>query len=57
MLSGCAGGSDRRAENAKVRSEVSAEIRRICALPGPDRQVEIDRVKREAGMAIVCPRK
>jgi hypothetical protein len=55
LLCGCDTSRGRRAEDAAVRSQVSQEISRICALPEPQRQAEIDRIKQEHGMAIVCP--
>jgi hypothetical protein len=55
LLYACADSRDQRAQNAATRAEVTAEINRICALPDTQHQAEIDRVKREAGMAIVCP--
>jgi hypothetical protein len=55
QLSGCAAESQRRSEDAQVQRQVSADIARICALPQTDRQSEIDRVKQQYGMTIVCP--
>jgi hypothetical protein len=51
----CADQSQRRSEDAAVQHQVSAEIARICALTEPGRQAEIERVRKESGMAIVCP--
>jgi len=38
-----------------VRSQVTQEIHRICALPANDRQAEIDKVRASSGLVIVCP--
>jgi hypothetical protein len=54
LLCACTGPP--HANNAKVRTEVSREITRICALPEGAQQDEIDRVRREAGITIVCPK-
>jgi len=56
FIVGCADQDPRKAENAKLRKQVSQEIARLCALPDPERQAQIDKVKAESGMAIVCPR-
>jgi hypothetical protein len=49
--------SERRQENENtaVKNEISHESQRICALPTGERQGEIDRVLRDAGLVIVCP--
>ena len=55
LIFGCAGQSqDRQTENARVKQQASQEIARICALPESQRQAEIDRVKSQSGIAIVC---
>jgi len=57
LIFGCADqGQDRQAENARVKQQTSQEIARICALPEPERQMEIDRAKAESRMVLVCPR-
>jgi hypothetical protein len=38
-----------------IRTQVSREIARICALPDVQRQQEIDQAKRESGVTVVCP--
>jgi hypothetical protein len=39
---------------SEVRRDVSSEIKRLCALPSPDRQAEIDRVEKEFGVVVSC---
>jgi hypothetical protein len=56
MLAACASPAVQKGTDnvAAVQKEAADEIRRICALPEPDRDGEIRKVKQESGFAIVC---
>jgi hypothetical protein len=54
LLCACAERPPKPASDA-LRTQVSREIARICALPEAQRQQEIDRAKRESGVTLVCP--
>jgi hypothetical protein len=46
---------DRRAEERQaIQTHAAQEIKRICALPEDQRQVEIDKIRKEAGLTVVC---
>lgn len=46
----------KREQNQAVKTEAAQEIRRICALPEAERKAEIEKVKKDSGMTIVCSR-
>lgn len=55
FLSGCTTGAQRRAaENAAIQKQAAQEISRICALPKPERDAELERIKTESGMVVHC---
>lgn len=55
LLSGCTTEAQRRAaENAAIRKQAAQEINRICALPQPEREAELERIKTESGMVVHC---
>jgi carbamate kinase len=55
LLGGCATDAQRRAaENAAIQKEAAQEIRRICALPQPQRDAELERIKTESGIVLQC---
>jgi hypothetical protein len=55
LLCGCTtDASHRAARDTSASKEVAAEIARICAHSEPQRQAEVAKVQREAGMSIVC---
>jgi carbamate kinase len=56
LLTGCASlAAQQKAEHdAQVRDKAAQEIRRICALPEPERDKEILEVKEHSGFAVVC---
>ena len=55
VLCGCTTEGQRRAaENAAVQKEAAREIKRICALPPPERAAEIERINKESGMVVQC---
>jgi nitrous oxide reductase accessory protein NosL len=55
LLAACATEQQRKAqENAAIRKQAAREIERICALPEPDRQAEIEKIKEQSGMVIYC---
>jgi len=57
-LCGCAAPLDRPTPDVdNINKDATDELRRICSLPEPDRQAEIDRVKTEHGMVLYCPKK
>jgi hypothetical protein len=47
-------GQRNAAERAAVKQEVAAEVERICALPEPEREAELKRVKEESGLTLFC---
>jgi len=42
-------------QNESVKSELTRETQRVCALPAGERQGEIDRLLKESGLVVVCP--
>jgi len=58
VLTACSTTAERGAgENTAIQKEAAQEIRRICALPEPERQAEMQRVKNESGVVVQCGRK
>jgi hypothetical protein len=54
----CESPTQRRAtEHAAEKKEVAAEVERICALPEPQRQEALKKVKAESGMELYCAEK
>ena len=52
----CTSNEERQSKrNEDVKSELARETQRICALPSGERQGEIDKALRDAGLVIVCP--
>ena len=54
VLAACSTAQRKAAENASIQQDAATEIRRICALPESDRQVEIQKIKDEAGVVVAC---
>lgn len=55
VLCGCATGTQRRAtENSAVQKEAAKEIKRICALPPPERAAELERINKDSGIVVQC---
>lgn len=55
ILCGCTTAGQRRTtENAAVQKEAVREIKRICALPLPERAAEIERINKESGIVVQC---
>ena len=58
VLTACSTTARRGAgENTAIQEEAAQEIRRICALPEPERQVELQRIKNESGVVVQCGKK
>lgn len=54
-LCGCTTQAERRAaERAAVEKKAAQELRRICALPGPERDAAIKKAKDASGIVIYC---
>jgi hypothetical protein len=43
------------AENAAIKKQAAAEITRICALHGAEREAELQKFKAVSGMELYCP--
>jgi hypothetical protein len=43
------------AENAEINRQAAAEITRICALHGAEREEELKKLKAASGMDLYCP--
>lgn len=57
LLGGCTTAAQRRAaENAAIQQEAALEVRRICALPPPERDAEIAKIKTESAIVVYCGR-
>jgi hypothetical protein len=57
LLAACSTSQERRAKaDEAVRTKATQEIYRICALPGAEREAEINKTKDESGMVIHCGR-
>jgi len=55
LLGACATDTQSRAaEHAGVEARVALEIGRICALPQPQRDAELARIKAESGIIVQC---
>jgi hypothetical protein len=55
VLASCSTAGQRKAaENASIQQNAATEVRRICALPEPERQAEIQKIKDAAGVVIAC---
>lgn len=54
-VSACTTAAQRRAaENAAIQKEVARETKRICTLPEAEREAELEKIKKESGIVIVC---
>ncbi len=54
-LTACTTTAQRKAaERAAIEKEAAQEIARICALPEPQRQAELARLRKETAMALYC---
>jgi hypothetical protein len=55
LLAACATDAQHRAaEHAAVEEQTALEIGRICALPQPQRDAELARIKAESGIIVQC---
>jgi outer membrane biogenesis lipoprotein LolB len=55
LLGACATDARHRAaEHAAVKEQTALEIGRICALPQPERDAELARIKAESGIIVQC---
>jgi hypothetical protein len=55
VLAACSTAGQRQtAENASIQQDAAMEVRRICALSESERQAEIQKVKKEAGVVVAC---
>lgn len=56
VLTACETAAERKAkENAEINKQAAAELTRICALHGQDREAELKKLKQASGMELVCP--
>jgi hypothetical protein len=54
-LVACATPQQRKAvEDATLQREASREINRVCSLPEAERAAEIEAIKAESGMVVLC---
>jgi hypothetical protein len=56
LLADCASSAAQQKayQDAQVRDKAAQEIRRICALPEPEREKELLEVKEQSGFAVAC---
>lgn len=55
VVAACSTAAQRKAADiAAINKQAAQEIKRICALPEPERQAEIKRVKDESGVVVYC---
>jgi outer membrane biogenesis lipoprotein LolB len=55
LLGACASDAQRRAaEHAAIEKQTALEIDRICALPQPERDAELARIRVESGIIVQC---
>jgi hypothetical protein len=56
ILSACqTPGQKKAAERAAINQQAGAEITRICALQGAEREAELKKLKAASGMDLYCP--
>jgi hypothetical protein len=55
VVSACASEPKAAPEHNRIQKEVAADVARICALTAGERQAEIERIRSNDGVAIVCP--
>jgi len=56
LATACAAEPKSVADHKTIQREVAAEVARVCTLPLAERQSEIERIRLNDGVAIVCPR-
>jgi len=55
VLGACATSPHGRATRQVLsKQEISAEVRRVCALPAAERDAELQRIKGQYGVALYC---
>ena len=54
LVSACALEPKPAVEHRQIQKEVAADVARICALPAGERASEIERIRSNDGVAIVC---
>jgi len=55
MLSGCGATASRKAADASTTTQKAGQkIERICALPQPERDAELKKLKAETGVVLLC---
>jgi hypothetical protein len=53
VISGCAM-TRPPADNERMREHAAAEIQRICALEGEERERALERLRKDTGLALYC---
>jgi hypothetical protein len=56
LAAACAAQPKSGVNHKTIQREVAADVARVCALPPDERQAEIERIRSNDGVAIVCPR-
>jgi hypothetical protein len=55
ILSACSTAAQlKAAQRAELDKEAATEIRRVCALPNPERAAKIKKIQDESGMTVDC---
>lgn len=54
LAAACTNAQRKAAEEDQVRKETAREVRRLCDLPPPQRQAELEKIQNNSDVEILC---
>ncbi len=54
LAAGCQSGPARQSTQGRPSGDIASEVTRICALPSPEREAALEKLKKDSGMVLFC---